>query len=450
LIHFSSDVFSSGSNSYSFLIQSYASGRFTLAINIDKKKAVIASIAGAVVIVLIIIALINGKGSADRNQAEKQKQINSLFNFMTGEGEIKIDPDKIEKFEVTQAKIIQDVILEKKTVCSGEDVLVTVVGHNPNGSDANLAYRISDTRGNPAILRFIKPGKREFYVVAQDGGSHVDFKPVVIDVVDCPDKIQLVLEGKLASLKSEEAEFEVVKKTGIGERCTYEWDFGDGSKTTGAYGYITHNYALRDQKAFQSTFTATVKATDSEGRTATGRCSISLPNTHYISSLLNDAIIPAQYNSFPVLKGSYYEVPVSFKNIYDTDAFFSSAGIEVQPCTSSKNNATVNANPGSLLGTSRLNAGETSSDVLRIDRSMIPAGTCNLIIRFTGELANRKPVSSAVYLNIVPEGTDAADRKKVVSDKDMVEKLEKAARILGRGRPITPDDLKRLEKEGKL
>lgn len=420
-------------------------------ITIDKKKTLIViGAAAAVILIIILYALVSKPDSADGNPGEKQKHINSLFNFMTDVSEMKIDPDKIEKFEINQAKIIQDVILEKKTVCSGEDFLVTVVGHNPNGSDANLAYRVGDARGNPAIIRFIKPGKREFYVVVQDEGSHIDFKKVDINVVDCPDRVQLVLEGKLASLKSEEAEFEVVKKTGIGERCTYEWDFGDGSKTNGTYGYITHNYALRDQKAFQSAFTVTVKATDSEGRTATGRCSISLPNTHYISSLLNDAIIPAQYNSFPVLKGSYYEVPVSFKNIYDTDAFFSGAVIEVQPCASSKNSAAVNANPGSLLGVSRLTAGETSSDVLRIDRSMIPAGTCNLIVRLTGELANQKPVTSAVYLNIVPEGTDAADRKKVVSDKNMVEKLEKAARILGRGRPITPDDLKRLEKEGKL
>ncbi len=422
-----------------------------MAITMDKKKAVIViSAAVAVAVIIILFVLINRPDSADSKPVDRQKHINSLFNFMTDESEMKIDPDKIEKFEINQAKIIQDVILEKKTVCSGEDVLVTVAAQNPNGSDANLAYRVGDTRGNPAVIRFIKPGKREFYVVVQDEGSHIDFKKVDINVVDCPDRVQLVLEGKLASLKSEEAEFEVVKKTGIGERCTYEWDFGDGSKATGTYGYITHNYALRDQKAFQSTFTVKVNATDSDGRTATGRCSISLPNTHYISSLLNDAIIPAQYNSFPVLKGSYYEVPVSFKNIYDTDAFFSGAVIEVQPCASSKNSAAVNANPGSLLGVSRLTAGETSSDVLRIDRSMIPAGTCNLIVRLTGELANRKPVTSAVYLNIVPEGTDAADRKKVISDKNMVEKLEKAARILGRGRPITPDDLKRLEKEGKL
>ncbi len=422
-----------------------------MVINMDKKKVVIASIAGSALIILIIVlALINKKDSNDNDPADKQKHINSLFNFMTDENAIKLDPDRIEKFEINQAKIIQDVILEKKTVCSGEDVLVTVIGHNPNGSDANLAYRIGDMRGNPAVLRFKKPGKREFYVVAQDGGSHVDFKPVEIDVIDCPDRIQIVLEGKLSSLKSEEAEFEVVKKTGIGERCSYEWDFGDGSKTSSTYGYITHNYALRNQKAFQSTFTVKVKATDDEGRTATGRCSISLPNTHYISSLLNDAIIPAQYNSFPVLKGSCYEAPVSFKNIYDADAVFSRAVIEIQPCATSGEMSTVNVNPGGLISASRLSAGSTSSDVLRIDRTMIPAGTCNLIVRFTGEMTDRKPVTSAVYLNIVPEGKDAGDRKTVVSDKGMVEKLEKAARILGRGRPITPDDLKRLEKEGKL
>ncbi len=420
-----------------------------MAVTMDKKQIVLIS-AAALAGIIIILFFVSRHGSDNGKPTDKQKHINSLFNFMTDESEIKIDPDKIEKFEINQAKIIQDVILEKKTVCSGEDFLVTVVGHNPNGSDANLAYRIGDMRGNPVILRFNKPGKREFYVIAQDGGSHVDFKPVKIDVVDCPDKLQLVVTGKLSNLKSEEAEFEVVKKSGIGERCTFEWDFGDGSKTTGSYGYTTHNYALRSQKAFQSTFTVTVKAIDQEGHTATGRCSISLPNTHYISSLLNDAIIPARYESFPVLKGSYYEIPLSFKNIYDAEARFSQAVIEIQPCTSGSNSSAVNVNPGGLIAMTRLAAGETSIDVLRIDRTMIPPGTCNLVVRFSGDLSDRKQVTSAVYLNIVPEGNDTVDRKSVVSDKEMVEKLEKAAKILGRGRPITPDDLKRLEKEGKL
>ena len=90
------------------------------------------------------------------------------------------------------------------------------------------------------------------------------------------------------------------------------------------------------------------------------------------------------------------------------------------------------------MGVSRISAGETASDTIRIDRSLVPAGTCNLVLRITGELANRRPVTSSIYLNIVPEGIDAADRKKVVSDKTMVEKLEKAAKILGTRQSRSP------------
>lgn len=421
-----------------------------MAFTMSKKSIALVSIAAGFLLLVVILVLVRSDDPSGTDGGDRQKHFNSLMKFMTDESEMEIDPEKIEKFDITEAKIIQNVILEKTTVCAGEDFMVTVAGQNPNGSDASLAYRIGDRRGNPAILRFMKPGKREFYVIAQDSGSHVDFREVEINVVECPDRAQLIVEGKLAGLKSEEAEFEVVKRSGIGESCTYEWDFGDGSKKSGVYGYVTHNYALRDQKSIQSSFTVTVKASDTDGRTAEGRCSISLPNIHFMSSLLNDSIIPAQYESFPALKGSRYEVPISFKNIYEADAVFSGATIEAQPCSSPENTPAASASPGSLMGTSRIRAGETASDILRVDRSLVPAGTCNLVIRFTGELANRRPVSAAVYLNIKPEGGDAGGQNKAVSDKTMIEKLEKAARILGRGRPITPDDLKRLEKEGKL
>ena len=275
-----------------------------MSITMNKKTIIIISIAAGVALLVAVLVLVNTPGSSGPGANDRQKHINSLMKFMTDENAMEIDPDKIEKFEINEAKIIQNVILEKTTVCSGEDVMVTVVGHNPNGSDASLAYRIGDKRGNPAIIRFNNPGKREFSVIVQDEGSHVDFKEMEVDVVDCPDRAQLVVEGKLAGLKSEEAEFEVVKKSGIDEQCTYEWDFGDGQKTSGKYGYITHSYALRDQKAIQSTFTVRVKATDGGGRTAEGRCSVSLPNIHYMSSLLNDSIIPA-----PVRELSRHERP---------------------------------------------------------------------------------------------------------------------------------------------
>lgn len=402
----------------------------------------------ALIAVIAIIFMVAG-GPAGRKEKEKQKQLNNVFNFMTQEEEFKPENENIDRYEISREKIIQEIKLEKTTVCAGEDVMVTVTGRNPGGDDGNLVYRIGNIRGNPAILRFNRTGTREFYVVARNEGTGIDFKKVEIEVVDCPGKAFLVVDGKLASLKSEEAEFEVLKKSGIGNQCTYEWKFGDGSTAKSDHGFTTHNYALRDQKSFQSSFTITVTATDTEGRSATGRCSISFPNIHYFSSMMNDMIIPAQYDNFPAQKESLLEVPIAFKNIYSVDASFSGATIELKPCSAGQPQTTA-VTIGSIMGATRLPAGETTKDLLRLDRSIFPAGTCNLVIKLTGELADNRPVSSTIYLNIVPTGPGGGDRDKKVSDREMIEKLEKAAKILGRDRPITPDDLKRLEKEGKL
>ena len=74
-------------------------------------------------------------------------------------------------------------------------------------------------------------------------------------------------------------------------------------------------------------------------------------------------------------------------------------------------------------------------------------------INFSGVLG-KKNVTSAIYLTI-PMGKETLRRAidegkvEVIKDDTMIEKVNRAKSILGRD-TITPGDVRRLEKEGKL
>ena len=152
------------------------------------------------------------------------------------------------------------------------------------------------------------------------------------------------------------------------------------------------------------------------------------------------------------LKNSIYELPVAMKNIYDEDITFQTADIEYKPCDSSGMTETRRIDAGVLLANTVLPRRGTVDTILSFDKSQLPPFTCNLSIRLSGRMRGVTEVVANMHISIPPSGRDSVDegRDAVVKDDEMINKLNRAAEILGRDRPITPDDIRRLEKEGKL
>jgi hypothetical protein len=415
----------------------------------------------AVILLLVLGFMLRGRRNETSEQAPAgADKFKSLFQFMSfapdDETTLPLDPSKIESYEITEEKFIRNIILEKNPVCVGEDFLVTVEASNPNGPDANLVVRIGNRPGNPAILRFTRAGEREFYVVVRDEGKHIEYKKVSVTVRDCPDRPFVFLKASLHATKPETAEFEVADIKGLQGTCSYEWDFGDGKNGKTNTGYATHNYGMREQTMFLSTFTAKVTVTDGRKNQAVGRATVSFPNIHFISQMMGSPIIPVIYNRFPDFSGGRYEAGITMKNIFDESIAFSEAEIEYRPCDSSGESVFRSVGAGALLSQTALPGKGTVEDRLVFYQSALPKGTCNIIVKLNGRMAGDIPVTASVYLDIPPKSGDAVGesdegkRDQVVADKEMTEKLEKAARILGKDRPITPDDIRRLEKEGKI
>ncbi|HOM88566.1 MAG TPA: PKD domain-containing protein [Spirochaetota bacterium] len=420
-----------------------------------KRIYIIIGIIAAVMLIFIFLIHSNNDKLKNDDPSKNQSLLN-IFQFMSQQEQSEelppVDPEKVETYEIEQANFIKDIILEKNPVCAGEDFKVTVIAKNPFGSDAHLVYRISNKLGNPAIMRFNKAGQREFYVTVRDEGKHIDMRKVQITVVECPDKPLVVLSARLHNLEPESAIFEVTSQKGLSGKCTYEWDFGDGTYATTQNGYITHSYASRDQKGLQSSFLVKVTVADANNITATGRNSISFPNVHYLSNLMGNPIIPVLYNKFPSIDSSTITVEVTMKNIFDEAVSFTNAVLECMPCNTEMSPDYKNINPDQLLESTYIAPRSTVKQLLKISRYLLPKSTCNLTITLSGQYPGNREVYAKIYLNIPPQSKEDIDasRDKIITDDDMIEKLNKASKILGKDKPITPQDIQKLEREGKL
>jgi len=426
--------------------------------NIDRKNLVRLGIPALVVIVLAALYLRGRNEESPTREGRRADRYTGLFRFMTfspdDETTLPLDPSKIDTYEIEEEKFIQRVVVEKDPVCTGEDFMVTVEASNPNGPDANLVTRIGNRPGNPAVLRFTRAGDREFYVVVRDEGKHIEYRKVTVKVRDCPDRPSVALRASLHATRPETGEFEVTETKGLSAPLSYEWDFGDGTTRKSAAGYAMHNYALREQNRFLSSFLARVTVTDGKRNRAEGRATLSLPNIHYVSKMMGSPIIPVLYNRFPEYAGGRYTAKLTMKNVFEEGVVFDEAEVEYRPCDSSAAPEFRSVTAGSLLGVTSIPAKGTVEDRLVFDAASLPKGTCNVIVKFTGRMGGDNTVTAGVYLDIPPRPGDASGGEgkgdRVVTDDAMKEKLEKAARILGKDRPITPDDIRRLEKEGKL
>ncbi len=116
----------------------------------DYKK--IAYISASMILVAIIVNFIIGTGSDDKQDAANQ-EVTSIDQMSDDNWkDAGIDPSKINVIDIEMIDMIDEVIVEKNPVCSGEDFMVSVRAKNPRGETQTLSYRIAGKQGNPVIM----------------------------------------------------------------------------------------------------------------------------------------------------------------------------------------------------------------------------------------------------------------------------------------------------------
>ena len=211
--------------------------------------------------------------------------------------------------------IIEEVTLDKRSVCFNEDVTVTVRARTPGGrDDAFLRYRVAGEEGPVVSLRRLSldtPGglpERGGSGVTVSGreGTSVSVPLPDLEVRDCrvPDEFELVhtlepgTDGVVHLLTSpigHNPDLDAVRARGVDDAppfvpVLYRWSFGDGTTAETGEGSIVHDFGARPQTARYAYFHVRCEAVDAQGRTLTASKSLELKNPAF-ESFMNQGTV---------------------------------------------------------------------------------------------------------------------------------------------------------------
>jgi hypothetical protein len=185
------------------------------------------------------------------------------------------DPDK---------PIIDEVLVEKKVVCQGEENLITVRAHTPQGkNDPFLRYVVGEGSGRSVPIRSYLPPAgappsppRMVSVFGRNGvAAHVvvpDFQ-----VKMCPARHALSIVHR--QLPNTSADFELLAsvKSTAGQPAfvatRYRWTFGDGTGEETDGPVASHHFVTTGQ-ALTTDFLISCEARDRDGQSVQGRLSL--------------------------------------------------------------------------------------------------------------------------------------------------------------------------------
>jgi hypothetical protein len=253
---------------------------------------------GSIAIVIVGVALWRRGGRQDAPAAtsEGETQVPATRSWPAAAFRL-VDPPPVAPDELPDPDrpIVDQLWLDKDSVCRGEENFINVKARTSNGTDAFVGIRFDDpttghvSAGTRIPFRLQAPPARELtvFVEGKGGAAQVVALPP-IEVKDCVAPRQITIESgrnanspdrlALTARVTESAPDSSAQATERFVPVAYEWDFGDGTVLTGTDATIEHSYEGRDQTVVQSSFLVTVKARDSRGNEAKGSRALWLPN----------------------------------------------------------------------------------------------------------------------------------------------------------------------------
>jgi hypothetical protein len=195
------------------------------------------------------------------------------------------------------APIVDEVRVEKQEVCSGEDNLVTVRAHTPDGNDAYLHYTVGDGTGQRLPIRVWRNDADGSYEIPQvtvftKNNVSVTVPIPPYKVKEC--EVERLVHVMSRRMPNAEDDFEFFAK--VVERpaqpgkpaprpfvpARYVWTFDDEASETTTGPIVSH--ALLAHSGAESMYTQhliRVDVYDAAGHEETGRSSLQVLNTSF-------------------------------------------------------------------------------------------------------------------------------------------------------------------------
>lgn len=362
--------------------------------------------------------------------------------------------------------LIDEVTVEKKEVCEGEENLVTIKAHTPDGSDPFLHYLVGSQAGQRVPLRTWLPDdgedvKLEVKVFGKNNATASAPLPQ-FTVKSCrPARmINLIPHLKANTFGEYVLEAKVVEVPPLDPNAkpappmkvqSYEWSFGDGESATTPNPFAEHSYESRRQDALYSNFLVQVTARGEGGEPVTGRAALQLLNPAY-EDLAGKGVVTLMVQltpRFPELgSDGVVHQRVRLFHFRDKPVYIQGAAVVRHRAGDPTGNAIPEReDPFQLMGGNIIPPGHGLEFEARLDTRK-DADVFSLEHLLEGKDEDGMPARGAFSVMRPPDAPTKESSVPVI-DPALKQKILAARRILNKPF-VTDEDLIRLEREGKF
>ncbi|HVE82955.1 MAG TPA: PKD domain-containing protein, partial [Myxococcales bacterium] len=364
------------------------------------------------------------------------------------------------------APVIDEVTVEKKEVCEGEENLVSVKAHTTDGSDPFLHYLVGSTPGQRVPLRtwLADDGEQPKLEVKAFGRNNAETAVPVPPflVKSCRPKHVISLLPHLKSNTFGDYVFEAKiveppplevdgKPAPPFKASSYEWTFGDGESAVTPQPFAEHSYESRRQDALYSHLLVQVTARGEGGESVTGRASLQLLNMAY-EDLAGKGVVTLMVQltpRFPELGADgVVHQRVRLFHFRDKPVYVQTATVVRHRAGDPTGNAIPEReDPFQLMGGNIIPPGHGLEFEARLDTRK-DADIFSLEHLLEGKDDDGLPARGAFSVMRPPE-LPTKQGSMPVTDPALKQKILAARRILNTPY-VTDEDLMRLEREGKF
>jgi hypothetical protein len=361
--------------------------------------------------------------------------------------------------------IVDEILVEKQEVCSGEDNLITVRAHTPDGNDAHLHYTVGDGTGQRIPIRVWRKedGSYELPRVTVFTRNNVSVTVPVpaYKVKECePERLVQVMSRRLPNSEDEFEFFARVVERPVrpGQPAPrpfvptrYVWTFDDEPSKTTTQALVTHT--LLSKTGADNLYTQhliRVDVHDASGQKVTGRSSLQLLNTSFENFDKKGivTVLATGTPRFPVLDADgvvrqtfrlyhRFHGPVRLTRVTTVRSFIGSR--EEPPPPEQVDTVT--------LPVSEVPEGQGTEVQVTFDTRAEPE-VFAITYSLEGTSADGHPARGTFSI-MRPPPRPTRENSKPITDPLLLAKV-KRARALLQQEFVTDEDLLRLEREGKF
>jgi len=358
--------------------------------------------------------------------------------------------------------VIDEITVEKREICAGEENLVTVRAHTEREQDApELQVLIDGNAGSQVALRptsYLGPDGKPPRVIAHLGDQRrISAEIPPFEVRDChPERILDVRHRAVPNAPGRVELWANVVQHGPGEQfkpVRYRWELSDGTREETTTPILEKSFRDRRQDALISHVLVTCVAENADGQTLMGRTNVELFNNAYeILARKGTVLLEVDHPQFPELDANgivnwpirvwhHHTAPVTVTAIRRIRV---SRGSE--PGGGGGREQIDEVPVESVLGTTRIPAGWIEATV-RLDTKAEP-DIAYVLYEMVGHTDDGYPAGGGFSV-MRPTELPTRDKHTQVADVQLMAKIMAAQKILGK-QYVSDEDIWRLEREGKL